>query len=165
VSLKEVLRRFPARDKTGAACHVWRMPDLPKTQDIDFLGYVVTAARKEWEDQVLALSRILVDGLNAKFIRSLARVHSCGDELLGSIRQLDRVLVAVGVSDEVRQSIVSPLLEVQELRSGKVAHIGGDLPARDLRSHYRDLVARCDAGMRGLAEVANSGRLAIPGRQ
>jgi hypothetical protein len=161
-SLKEILRRFPTQDGDGRTCLIWRMPDLPKTQDIDFLGYVVTDARKEWEDQVLALCRILVDGLNAKLIRSLAKAHSCLDADLGPIKQLDRVLRAVGVDGEVREGIVSPLAEVQLLRSSKVAHTGGDVPTGDLRSHFRELLARCDGAMRSLADVVASGVLSTP---
>jgi len=161
-SLKDILGRFPQHDRTGRPCSVWRMPDLPKTQDLDFLGYVVTSSRKEWEDQVLALSRILVDGLDRSSIQNLARTRSCFDPMAGSITQLDRLLTAAAVDSEVQGEIVTCLQEVQRLRSSKVAHPGGHLPAGDLRVKYRELVQRCDGVVRQLAAIVESGVLLAP---
>ena len=88
LSLKRNLNQFPQYDEQGNPCSIWKMPQVPETRDLTFLGYVITESRKEWEDQILALSQIIVEGLNTSYINKLAKSQGCRDESLGSIKQL-----------------------------------------------------------------------------
>ncbi|NSW82201.1 MAG: hypothetical protein HPY90_02850 [Syntrophothermus sp.] len=158
-SLKETLRKFPQQDEKGNLCPIWKMPQVPETRDLTFLGYVVTESRKEWEDQILALAQILVEGLNASYINKLAEARGCRDEKLGSIKQLARILEYAALPSDEIKFIIEPLNELWYLRSAIVAHAGGNPPRGDLRQHFRSLVEKCDLAMRKLSELVKTGCL------
>lgn len=158
-SLKRNLNQFPQNDEQGNPCSIWKMPQVPDTRDLTFLGYVITESRKEWEDQILALSQIIVEGLNKSYINKLAKSQGCHDESLGSIKQLGRILESVSLSPEDIKIIINPLNELWLLRSSIVAHSGGHLPKRDLRIHFRELLTNCDSAMLKLAELVKAGCL------
>lgn len=160
-SLKSVLTIFPQTDRAGKECVIWKMPKVADTRDINFLGHVVTDSRKEWEDQVLCLAQILVDGLNSSYINRLADSMKCRDKRLASGKQLAKVLETIGLTQEQVQEITKPLAELWKLRSSIVAHPGGSLPEPNLRKHFRELLERCDLTMKTLTELVQSGRLAI----
>jgi len=48
------------------------------------------------EDQILALSQILVEGLDKKYINKIAKMADCFESTLGSIKQLSTVLRTKG---------------------------------------------------------------------
>lgn len=158
-SLKRNLNQFPQYDEQGNPCFIWKMPQVSETRDLTFLGYVITESRKEWEDQILALSQIIVEGLNTSYINKLAKSQGCRDESLGSIKQLGRILENVSLSSEDIKIIINPLNELWLLRSSIVAHSGGHLPKRDLRIHFRELLTNCDSAMLKLAELVKTGCL------
>jgi hypothetical protein len=159
-SLKDVLASFPQVDCQGKPCSIWRMSPLPKTRDLDYLGYVVTQSRKEWEDQMQCLAQLLVDGLNAKYINRLAATHDCRDEKLGSGKQLAKVLETLGEPEGQVRELMAPLAELWDYRIA-IAHPGDRIPDSDFGIHFRDLLERCDHTMRTLAEMAASGRLTL----
>ncbi|MGB9835005.1 MAG: hypothetical protein ACPLPW_08590 [bacterium] len=158
-SLKAILSEFPQKDEKGNPCQVWQMPPASKTSDLIFLEYVVTGGQKEWKDQILALSNILVDGLNTRYINSLAEALSCRDEKLGSIKQLARILEVIGISPGEINTIIDPLLDLWDLRSNVVAHPTREPPHCDLCQHFKELLERCDVAMHKLSELVKSGRL------
>lgn len=158
-SLKNILDNFPQQDEQGNQCHIWKMPDVSETCDLTFLGYVVTESRKEWEDQILALAKIIVEGLNTSYINKIAEAKECRDKNLGSLKQLGRILESFSLSSEEINTIIHPLNELWGLRSAIVAHSGGKPPKGDLRVHYRDLLTRCDTSMIKLAELVKAGYL------
>jgi len=123
------------------------------------LGYVVTGGQKEWGDQILALARILVEGLNTHYINGLAEALACGDQKLGPIKQLARILKVIGIPQEEIKIIVDPLQELWDLRSSIVAHPNREPPHCDLCQHFKELLERCDVAMRKLSELVKSGRL------
>ena len=158
-SLKEILKDFPQKDEKGNPCEIWQMRRVSKTRDIGFLGYVVTGGQKEWGDQILALARILVEGLNTHYINGLAEALACGDQKLGPIKQLARILKVIGIPQEEIKIIVDPLQELWDLRSSIVAHPNREPPHCDLCQHFKELLERCDVAMRKLSELVKSGRL------
>lgn len=161
LSLKQILDSFPTVKSNGATFCIWKLPPSPKTRDINFLNYVVTDSFKEWEDQILALAQIIVDGLCIKSINKFAEQLKCRDSKLGSLKQLSRCLEVVGVSEEEIAIFSKPLLELWDLRSSIVAHPGGSHPKCDLKVHYRTLLERCDKAMRKLADFVKQGILDI----
>jgi hypothetical protein len=156
-SLKHILIHFPQYDEQGMPSMVWRMPPSPETRDINFLGHVVTDSRKEWEDQILTLGQILVEGLNKQFLKTVASRLGCLDPQLGSIKLIDAILEKLGVPPSEREEIISPIGHVHSLRSSLVAHVGGALPEGDLRDHFRQLLEKCDKAMRELADIVKNG--------
>lgn len=161
-SLKTALEKFPQQDKAGRPSPIWQMPKLPDTRNLDFLGYVVTESRKEWEDQVMTLAQILVEGLNASYIYRLAEARSCRDLDLKAGKQLAKIMEQSGMSPEDVKAITAPLAELWDLRSSLIAHPGCKLPASDLRKHFRGLVERCDSTVRRLAQLVEEGFFVLP---
>jgi len=158
-SLKNTLDNFPQQDEHGNQCPIWKMPHVSETCDLTFIGYVVTESRKEWEDQILALAKIIVEGLNASYINKLAETYGCRDKSLGSIKQLGKILESISLSSEDIKVIIDTLNELWYLRSAIVAHSGGEIPKGDLRVHYRNLLIKCDTAMMKLAEHVKKGSL------
>jgi hypothetical protein len=135
------------------------MPNISETRDLTSLGYVVTESRKEWEDQILSLSQIIVEGLNTSYINKLAETKGCRDKGLASIKQLGKILESISISQEDIKTIINPLNELWQLRSAIVAHHGGTPPKGDLRLHFRELLTNCDSSLLKLAELVRTGCL------
>jgi len=152
VSLKQALAE-PLR--TNDSLIIW----APDEEAISQLGHVVTESVKEWKDAVLTLAKILVDGFRKRNIQRIAKELGCYNESLGSIKQLCCCLKATSVSEENVETVIQPLLEVQSIRSTEgIAH-RGEPETRSTKIHFRDLLARCDRGMRRLTELIDAGSL------
>lgn len=162
VSLKEILEDFPAEDSTGNLCSLWALGSLPETRNLDFLGYVVTDARKELEDQILALVQIVIEGLSRGEINRLADALGCRDAQLGSLKQFGKVLDALGIPVETRDLVLVPLIELYGHRSRSVAHRGTGSIAADQKNYFRGALERCDKAMRTLAELVRAGTFTQP---
>ena len=160
LSLLQILQEFPAAPLGCAA--IWALGKLPLTRNLDVLGYVVTESQKEFEDQILTLTQIVVEGLNRAGINGLADGLGCRDKQLGSIKQLARVMEALGVPSVPRGAILSPLFELQECRSSSVAHRGSSKVIGDHRTYYRELLRRCDESLRALAELVATSTFKLP---
>ncbi len=156
-SLGDILTSFPVADSASGCTPVWALGKLPLTRNLDFLGYVVTESQKEFEDQVLALAQIVVEGLRRGDINSLADSLGCRDMQLGSIKQLARVMESLGVAEDARDTIISPLVEIQNRRSSSVAHRGTGTVDGDQRVYFRELLDRSDKSIRKLAELVVAG--------
>jgi len=157
--LKITLKQFPQYDEQKNPCPIWEMPKISETRDLTSLGYVVTESRKEWEDQILSLSQIIVEGLNTSYINKLAETKGCRDKGLASIKQLGKILENVPIPQEDMKIIINPLNELWRLRSAIVAHHGGNPPKGDLRLHFRELLINCDSAMLKLTELVKTGCL------
>lgn len=152
ISLKQILDTFPIAKEGDKPLPIWQMPKSPETRDIKFLNYVVTDSVKEWEDQILALAQILVDGLVSRSINRLAEHLACRDKTLKSLKQMIKCLEILSIPKDDVSIIQRPLREVWDLRSSIVAHPGTGYPEGDLKIHYGNLVKSCDEAMRKLAE-------------
>lgn len=158
-SLKITIKQFPQHDEQKNPCPIWEMPNISETRDLTSLGYVVTESRKEWEDQILSLSQIIVEGLNTSYINKLAETKGCRDKGLASIKQLGKILENISISQEDIKTIINPLNELWQLRSAIVAHHGGTPPKGDLRLHFRGLLTNCDSSMLKLSKLVKTGCL------
>lgn len=158
VSLREALREFPAADSNGSPTAIWTLGNPPPGRDLNFLGYVVTSSRKEFDDQVTALVQIVVEGLNRAEINRLADELGCReDKQLGSLKQLSKVLDSLKVDPALSKLILDPLIEAQGIRSKSIAHRGSLPITGDQRHVFRDLLARCDRSVRTLADLVRKG--------
>ena len=162
LSLCEIVQSFPATDVDAGCVSVWALGKLPPTRSLDFLGYVVTESQKEFEDQILALSQIVVEGLNRGEINSLADALACRDKQLGSIKQLAKVMESLVVPQDTRDTILGPLIEIQDRRSSSIAHRGSGKLEGDQRVYYRELLRRADEAMRKLAELVTASTFKMP---
>lgn len=166
ISFKNILETFPDVKVKGKDIPIWKMPNLPKTRDINFLNYVVTDSTKEWEDQISAIYQILIEGLQAKNIKLIANNLKCRKKGLKSIKQLIKCLEALNIQEETIDIIVMPLFELNDLRSKLVAHTTSkEYPEEDLKVHYKNLLEKCDKSMRKLADLINQDVFNIEGEE
>ncbi len=161
ISLKQILEEFPVAKAGNEELPIWKMPNSPETRDVRFLNYVITDSVKEWDDQILTLAQILVDGLCANSIKKLAENLKCRDTNLGSLKQLIKCLEKLGVSNNDISIFSDSLITLWKFRSSIVAHVGGEYPKGDLKEQYRDLIEKCDKAMRKLADFIKDGTLDI----
>ena len=107
---------------------------------VSSLKFLTHNEQKEFDEQVLALTKILIDSLNEK---ELHRILSCKER---GISLLDKVFKHRNISDAERH--VKFLRNLQELRSTSVAHRKGD--------KYIKAVRRMGLDRLSLAEVLKS---------
>jgi len=151
-SLRDVLSSFPA---TNSGLTIWVKDDVLSAR----LSHVVTESKKEWEDSVLTLAKLIVDGFQLDSIRSIAKSLGCLDETLRSIKLLQKCLETVGVDRPNVQAIIDPLVELWTIRSQEgIAH-RGRAKTRDTKRHFYELLKRCDEAMRRLATLIKNGVL------
>ncbi len=149
-SLKTTLSEFP---RTQSGQDIW----TPDDSAFSRLSHVTTESKKEWEDAILNLAKLIVDGLQASSINRIAEQMECRDKRLRPIRQLKSYLEECNVDGKVIAVITDPFSELWGIRSGGgIAHRGTS-EISDTRSHFYDLLARCDTGMKHLGDLINEG--------
>jgi hypothetical protein len=93
---------------------------------IDQLHYPLTLSDKIWSDTLIALAKLVAEGLERRYFEALAKQHGAsGDTKWGSIRWLQEAMTATGVVEEVAAEVLTPLRTVQNLRTKLSAHSGG----------------------------------------
>jgi hypothetical protein len=152
VALKERLAEFPT---TGSGLVLW----VPDGQSLSRLAHVVTESRKEWEDAILNLAKLVADGFQSRTIGKIADRLGCRDKRLGSIKQLASCLNAAGVCSSEVSTIIEPLDELWTIRSkGGIAHRGSTDIAQT-KAHFRGLLSRCDQAIAKLGGLIAAGSL------
>jgi len=161
-SLKNILYEFPKINCNGIKIPIWEKPKSSRTKDIKYLNYVVTESTKEWEDQIMVLYQILIEGLNSKTIKKIANMYKCREKELKSVKQLIKCLEVLKITKSDIEIISKPLLELIRLRSKIVAHVTDEeYPDGDLILHYKNLLEQCDKSMSKLAKLIKDGVLDI----
>jgi hypothetical protein len=121
--------------------------------DLGQVHRVHTDNRQEWSEAILELDQLIIESMGNDIIRSLAESMGCIDENLGSIRQLQRIIEALGYSKEE----LEPLAELHYLRTKVRGHKQGFEAQRivkDIRrrfssfpSHFDDLLFRISSSI------------------
>jgi hypothetical protein len=137
------------------------MSDLSETRDIKTLNYVVTDSIKEWENQILILDQIIIEGLCTQSINQLAKYLGCRNEELRSLKQLIKCFETLSIEKSEITIFSDPLLKLWKLRSSVVAHAGKNYPKGDLKKHNRVLIEDWDKAMSKLADFIDRGLLNI----
>ena len=163
-ALKRELLAFPPTHQRGLEVAIWSFSEDDRERNFSSLTGVVTEALKEWDDQVLALAKILIDGLQKSPLRALAL--SLGEDAdtvgkTGSVTLLRRCLELGGVDDDIIDETVKPLLEVQDLRSNNGVAYPGTRPTGDLRRQYDTLLNKCAAAVATLTTLVRTGTFDI----
>ncbi len=106
---------------SGVKWFTLREPNL-----INQLHYPLTASVKAWGDTLIALAKLVVEGLERRYFEDLAKSKGAkGDPQWGSISWVKEAMKSSGTSDEVVNEVILPLRTVQELRNKLGAHSGG----------------------------------------
>lgn len=106
---------------SGVAWFTLREPAL-----VDQLHYPLTTADKAWNDTLLALAKLVIEGLEQKYFRTLAKSKGVdGDPSWRSIRWVQGAMNGSGITSEIVDEVTIPLRTLQDLRSKFGAHSGG----------------------------------------
>jgi hypothetical protein len=159
VGLKQILVTFPLASYNEYESVIWRLASGKK---LDTVTYVMTDSTKEWEDQILALAKVMAEGFAETAIRKVARYLGCDNPEYKSIVLLKTCLEKKGVDAETVYTINEPLKVLWKLRSSIAAHVGGSVPNENLKLHYRKMIEDCEKSMSRLAEVIRAGYLNVP---
>jgi len=160
-SLKEILKKFPKINYKGENIKIWELPNVPNPNLIDNLCYVDTDSKKEWEDQVLNLTKIIIEGLNKKTIIKISKELNCYDKNLGSIKLLSNILNNIKISSDEIELVIDPLQSIWDLRSKVVAHPHKAYPKGDLRKQFRNILVETDKSIHKLVEIIEKGKINI----
>jgi len=121
---------------SGAQWFTLREPTL-----ISQVHYPLTSSVKAWNDTLIALAKLVVEGLEKRFFEEQAKSKGAnGDPKWGSIRWVQEAMKFSGASDETIDEVIVPLRIVQELRTKLGAHSGGSESASiraDLLRKYK----------------------------
>lgn len=150
-SLKRTLRAFPKAIHRGARVTVWEAYDGERSYGR--LGYVVTDSTKEWQDRVLELAKLLIEGLQKPVMRDLASHLKCDDSQLGTLKLLRSCLLARGLEQDRVREILAPLEALYKYRSAGAAHASRSRQHRDRKEEYRKLVADCAQSMEVIRDL------------
>lgn len=156
--LKHILETFPTAKEGNNELVIWKMPKSPETRDIKTLNYVITDSIKEYEDQILILDQIIIEGLQAKSINKIAEHLSCRNKELKSLKQLIECIKKQGIET----SDFDCLRDLHDLRTMIKAHVSSDRLKGDLKLQHRELIEKCDKAMYKLVDIINKGTLDIP---
>jgi hypothetical protein len=125
--------------------------------------------QKDFDDLVLALTKVLIDSLNEKALNSLLEIEE-REKLKGGIARLEALLVARGIS--AYEEHIEFLRNLQDLRSSGAAHRKGEnyrkiavefgVDSRSLQTVFRGILRRALEVLDYLAGVVRSGYLAPP---
>ncbi len=162
ISLKSTLRDFPRTIVLdGQELNLWNLDEDAYSR----LSYVVTTSRKEWEDQILILAKLLVDGFKKGTLIRLAKRLGCYDDRntehrhWGTLKWIERCLESKGFILEEAKSILDPLRRVYDMRSHGIAHPGSGSVSTDRRQEFYSLLEDLLCSMNDLAELIKNGWL------
>jgi hypothetical protein len=163
-------------DRLCVACDEvlgWRLLLPLVEEDVHCLQAIHIPAsneQKDFDDLVLALTKVLVDSLNEKALNSLLKVEKRG-KLKGGIARLEAVLVARGISGCEKH--IAFLRNLQALRSSGAAHRKGEnyrkiaiqfgVDSQSLQAVFRGVLRRALEVLDYLSAVVRDGYLAPPG--
>ncbi|MFU8894858.1 MAG: hypothetical protein ACNA8J_00575 [Gammaproteobacteria bacterium] len=163
--LASLKKRLQALDGSGIAWWSLKNSQLP-----DRVHYPVTTSQEEWANELMALDKLVVEGLSRSYFKSKAEAAGITvDPQWGSLKLMGEVLMHAQVNEEEATAVVGPLKSLHDLRSKMRGHTAGSdarairkaLIAQhgDLNSHFRTLVADCDRAIALMVELTDAGIL------
>jgi len=81
---------------------------------------------KEFDEQVLSISKIVIDSLNVNLLSKITKKKIDGKEIKGSIDLLYFLLTTKEVDEDIKDEIILPFHAIQTIRSTGVAHDKGE---------------------------------------
>lgn len=151
IILRQILTEFPPVEIGGNPQTIWE----GHADSFNRLNYVLTDSRKEWEEQILNLAKLLVDGLNKKTITKIAKALICHDPNLGSIKLLSHCLLTYGTDQAVVDDIVNLLGELWATRN-TIAH-PGQVTNIKYKDHFKKLLERSAENMEVFSNIIRDG--------
>lgn len=151
--------------RLGRGAVTWfrlKQPDL-----LEHLNYPLTASFKTWDDAIIDMAKLAVEGLEHKALTAFAKKSNCAlDPKWGSIRRLKEILICVGVDDQYAGELVSPFEQIQFLRTKLSAHAGATEAAQIRRkllaefktpkSHIEAIASQLNANFATIEEILST---------
>lgn len=119
--------------------------------------YPLTDSRSEWLTELMNLDKLLVEGLNEKWLRNKAKTFGRNPkDQLRALKLLEECLVGAGFDDDHAKELMECWHEVHNLRSleGHASASAGresEQKARNkngnLLAHFKDLCTACDESL------------------
>lgn len=167
--LKEQLGKLTGESSPSALIKIWEPPSGLDAKLANKVHYLASNSSKEWENEIVALDRLIIEGLNLKHLRRVADELGIQHEGFGSIAVLRDALAGKGVAPDIVNSIVVPFQELHMLRSKFSSHRKGSdtekiakeirRKHKDLAAHHRDLVNRLSEAVYVLVNLVEKGFL------
>lgn len=144
-SIKRLLRNFPTLRQGGDEFVIW----APKGGNLDVLSNklhpVITDVKKDYQDYLLNLTILIVDGLEVNTLRDLTN----SDEKTSSFICLEKLLISWRSSNTTK--IMETFRALQRKRSKYVGHGGGKIDF-DIKLDSFDLTKEVEDAVRLLCE-------------
>ncbi len=136
---------------------------LRTENEIQWAHYPVTGSNDEWRNEIQRLDRLIVEGLEERWLRRHAKELGASlNDNDRSITLLEKCLMGHGVGKDGAAAVVRPFRELRDHRS-KFAHAAGQEARRlkeqafeshgGYRQHYTQLVDSCCDSMKRVNEV------------
>jgi len=160
--LKYLLEKFPLIIIDDREYELWKAPEGKDKNLLKKQYYLISDSLDEWEKEISDLHKLIIEGLELKTLRSFAINNDLKHEKLGSINLLELLLEYNNIADDLIQKIVSPLHELNALRSKIASHRKGKESDQLIQSiktkykkyelHLEDLISRLNESFQLLAK-------------
>ncbi len=115
----------------------------------------LTGAADEWAEELLKLDKLVVEGLNPKWLRKRAtQLGRTPEDRFGGLKLIEECLIGCGFEEEHARALLSPLHDLHNLRSIMKGHAAGSEAAAKrkaivkehggLLQHYDALCQACE---------------------
>ena len=140
--IKKHFESFPSLTTPEGPKVIWK----PKANLESLLGkihYVSAGKVSEYKDFLLALTVLVIDGLDTNVLKGLTQTHPDFKADMKSLGCLKLLLLQMKIADAEVEEIMKPLRELQEKRSKYAGH-GGAHPEFDLVADCRSILEGID---------------------
>lgn len=155
--IKGHFQKFPNLSTPDGSKAIWK----PK-EDLEMLlgklHYVSAGKVSEYKDFLMALTILVVDGLDSACLKSLVKGHPKYTDQMGSLGCLKLLLLQLGLNEEAADSVSAPLRALQTKRSKYGGH-GGSQPDFDMVADCRAILKDVESSINSLIQVLNSSSL------
>ena len=118
------------------------------------LNYPYTSSTDDWEEEILNLDQVIIEGFNEKWLRKkTAELGILTDPSYRSLKLIEELLKGFGYEEDHAENIMSPFREIHNLRSKLKGHTSGEeavllrknalIQFRSYYMHYRNLISEC----------------------
>lgn len=155
--IKGHFQKFPSLSTPDGSKAIWKPKEDLETL-LGKLHYVSAGKVSEYKDFLMALTILVVDGLDSACLKSLVKGHPKYTDQMGSLGCLKLLLLQLGLNEEAADSISAPLRALQTKRSKYGGH-GGSQPDFDMVADCRAILKDVESSINSLIQVLNSSSL------
>lgn len=135
---------------------------------LENMNYPYTTSTDEWEEEILNLDQVIIEGFNEKWLRKkTAELGILTDPSYRSLKLIEELLKGFGYEEDHAENIMSPFREIHNLRSKLKGHTSGKeaallrknalLKYGSYYQHYKNLVFQCIESLEILIDAFGQG--------